>query len=188
MRQQVESMTCVALVLMLCVAPICNAAYFVFHKAGNARSGPGTKYRVIGRVSEAMLAQIPASFHDYEAAWIPIEEKTEYDKKNRPERIAYTKWVHTSLGAVVEGTIEDVEKYLAIKSSGWPPEIQELILEGKLKIGMTTHMVFYVWGKPDSIDETTGPDGVTEQWVYGQPDSKTRYLYFKNGLLAGIED
>ena len=83
--------------------------------------------------------------------------------------------------------MEDVEKYLAIKSSGWPKEIQELILNGELKTGMTTHMVFYAWGKPDAINETATSDGVTEQWVYKQSDSKTRYLYFKNGLLTAIQ-
>jgi hypothetical protein len=177
----------VTVILILCLTPICNAAYFVFHKVGNIRSGPSTKYRIIGQVSNETIVQIPDTFDDYDATWIPIDAKIEYDEKAKTEKVVYTKWVHRTLGAVVKGEMEDVEKYLAIKSSGWPKEIQELILKGELKTGMTTHMVFYAWGKPDAINETNTSDGVSEQWVYKQSDSQTRYLYFENGLLTAIQ-
>ena len=177
----------VTVILILCLTPIGNAAYFVFHKVGNIRSGPSTKYRIIGQVSNETVVQIPDTFDDYDAAWIPIDAKIEYDEKAKTEKVFYTKWVHRTLGAVVKGEIEDVEKYLAIRSFGWSNEIQELILKGELKTGMTPHMVFYAWGKPDAINETTAPDGAGEQWVYKQSDSKTRYLFFENGLLTATQ-
>jgi hypothetical protein len=60
---------------------LCNAAYFVFHKAGNIRSIPSPKYRVIGQVSNETIVQIPDTFDDYDATWIPIDAKIEYDEK-----------------------------------------------------------------------------------------------------------
>jgi hypothetical protein len=187
MTEQRKLIAFVTVILILYLTSVCNAAYFVFHKAGNIRSGPSTKYRVIGQVSNETIVQIPNTFDDYDATWIPIDAKIEYDKKAKTEEVFYTKWVHTSLGAVVKGEIQDVEKYLAMKSFGWSNEIQELILKGELKTGMTTHMVFYAWGRPNAINETTTPDGVREQWVYEQPGSKTQYLYFENGLLTAIQ-
>lgn len=187
MREQVKLIAFVTVISILCLTSVCNAAYFVFHKAGNIRSGPSTKYRVIGQVSNETIVQIPDTFDDYDATWIPIDAKIEYDEKAKTEEVFYTKWVHKTLGVVVKGEIQDVEKYLAIKSFEWPNEIQELILKGELKTGMTTHMVFYAWGRPDAINESASPDGVREQWLYKQPRSKTRYLYFQNGLLTAIQ-
>jgi hypothetical protein len=177
----------VTVISMLSLTSLCNAAYFVFHKAGNIRSGPSTKHRVIGQVSNETIVQIPDTFDDYDATWIPIDAKIEYDEKAKTKAIFYTKWVHKTLGAVVKGEIQDVERYLAIRSFGWSNEIQELILKGELRTGMTTHMVFYAWGRPDAINEAASPDGAREQWVYEQPGSKTRYLYFEKGLLTAIQ-
>jgi len=55
----------------------------------------------------------------------------------------------------------------------------QLILEGKLKIGMTNEMCELSWGKPKSINETVTSGKKTEQWVYSD-----NYLYFDNGLLT----
>lgn len=176
------------LILLFQIASISHAAYFVFEKKGNVRSGPGTKYRIIGQLSKGTIAQIPASFKAYDAKWLPIDAKSENDKKTNAGKVVYTKWVHRSIGALVKGEIEDVEKYLAIRESGWPVETQELILEGKVELGMTAHMVFYAWGKPDSITEKRMSDGVREEWAYKKRGSRTQYLYFDNGLLRAIEE
>jgi hypothetical protein len=167
--------------------PLSDAAYFVFNKKGNIRSGPGSKYRVIGQLAKETIAEIPDTFTDYEATWIAIDAKTEFDRKAKAKKVVYTKWVHKSLGAIVRGDIEDVEKYLAIRESGWSKEMQELILKGEVTKGMNTHMVFYAWGKPDAVNEKNTADGVREQWVYKQSNSKTRYLYFEDGLLQDVQ-
>lgn len=177
-----------SILLTFCLAPSSNAAYFVFNKKGNIRSGPGTKYRVIGQLAKETIAQIPDTFTDYEAKWIAIDAKTESDNKRKGGKVVYTKWVHRNLGVVIKGDIHEVDKYFAIKESGWPKDIQELVLAGKVEVGMTTHMVFYAWGKPDQINETSEPHGAAEQWVYNKQGSKRQYLYFKDGVLTSMRN
>jgi hypothetical protein len=183
MRELEKLSILVTLALVLNMTSVAHGAYFVFEKLGNIRSGPGTKYRVIGQLSKETVVEIPSSFSDFDAAWIPIDARIERNQATKSEKVVYTKWTHRSLGAVVRGDLDDVDKYLAIRSSGWKTEIQELVLKGRLKPGMTTHMVFYAWGRPDEIIETSTPDGASEQWVYKKSTGQTRYLYFKDGLL-----
>lgn len=59
-----------------------------------------------------------------------------------------------------------------------------LILSGKVKVGMTKEMCEYSWGKPEDINKTTGSWGIHEQWVY----SGGSYLYFENGILKTIQN
>jgi hypothetical protein len=55
-----------------------------------------------------------------------------------------------------------------------------------VKRGMTAKQVVEQtsWGKPESINRSTGSWGVHEQWVYGGRN----YLYFENGKLASIQN
>ena len=174
----------ITMALVLSMTSVAHGAYFVFEKLGNIRSGPGTKYRIIGQLSKETVVEIPSSFSDFDAAWIPIDAKIERNQATKSEKVVYTKWARRSLGAVIRGDLDDVDKFLAIRSSGWKKEIQELVLKGKLKPGMTTHMVFYAWGRPDEIKETTALNGASEQWVYKKSKGKTRYLYFEDGVLV----
>ncbi len=187
MMRRRRFIVCTAILLLLCIAPVSNAAYFVFQKRGNIRSGPGTKYRIIGQLSEGTITQVPSGFEDYDAKWVPIDEETKYDQKTKSTNVVYSKWVHRSLGAVVRGDAGDVEKYLAIIESGWSQKMQELILAEKLEIGMTTHMVFYSWGKPDAINESPSSDAPVEEWIYKRRGDRKRHLYFEKGLLVEIE-
>jgi len=180
-------MISVSILLTFSIAPSSNAAYFVFNKKGNIRSGPGTKYRVIGQLANETIAEIPETFNDFKAKWIAIDAKTELDKKTKAEKVVFTKWVHRSLGVVIQGDLNEVDKYFAVKESGWPKEMQDLILAGKVEIGMTTHMVFYAWGRPDSIKEEKTSDGMREHWTYKKQGSRVQYLYFENGQLRSIE-
>lgn len=59
----------------------------------------------------------------------------------------------------------------------------EIILEGKVRIGMTKTMCEEAWGHPDEINKMTGSWGTDEQWVYGNS-----YLYFENGELTTIQN
>lgn len=58
-----------------------------------------------------------------------------------------------------------------------------LILEGKVRIGMTKAMCEESWGYPDNINKSIGSWGTHEQWVYG--DS---YLYFEGNKLTAIQN
>ena len=172
-------------VLILGLVQIAGAAYFVFTKKGNIRSGPGTKYRVIGQLAKETIAEIPDTFTDYEAKWIAIDAKVGYDKQTKAEKVVYTKWVHRSLGVVIKGDINEVDKYFAIKESGWSKEMQELVLAGKVKLGMSTHMVFYALGKPDEVTES-GSD--KQQWVYRKPGTQALHLSFENDVLTNMRN
>lgn len=60
----------------------------------------------------------------------------------------------------------------------------KLIIEGRVRIGMTAQMCRDAWGEPSDINRTTGSWGVHEQWVYGLGS----YLYFENGILTSIQN
>ena len=175
----------VCVVLILGVVRVSGAAYFVFNKKGNIRSGPGTKYRVIGQLAEETIAEIPDTFTDYEAKWIAIEAKTGSEKQTEAEKVVYTKWVHRSLGVVIKGDINEVDKYFAIKESGWSKEMQDLVLAGKVEVGMTTHMVFYALGRPDEVIESATSK---QKWVYQKPGIQPLRLSFEDGVLTKMSN
>jgi len=177
-----------SVLLTFSTAPSSNAAYFVFNKKGNIRSGPGNKYRVIGQLAKETIAEIPETFNDYEAKWIAIDAKTALDEKTKTEKVVFTKWVHRSLGVVIQGDLNEVDNYFAVKESGWPEEMQDLVLAGKVVVGMNTHMVFYAWGRPDIVEEKSATEETSEMWVYKKQGPKTQYLHFSDGILINIRD
>ena len=182
-KRKLTILVCVVLILGL--VRVSGAAYFVFTKKGNIRSGPGTKYRVIGQLAKETIAEIPETFTDYEAKWIAIDAKTGSDKQAKAKKVVYTKWVHRSLGVIIKGDINEVDKYFAIKESGWSKEMQELVLAGKVKVGMTTHMVFYALGKPDEVTESGGDK---QQWVYRKPNNQPLHLSFEDDVLTNMRN
>lgn len=59
-----------------------------------------------------------------------------------------------------------------------------LILEGKIRIGMSKNMCRDSWGEPDDINKTITTYGTTEQWVYGYS-----YVYFdEKGQITAIQN
>lgn len=62
--------------------------------------------------------------------------------------------------------------------------IANLIIQHKVKIGMTKEMARESWGIPEDINKTTTQYGTFEQWVYGGGN----YLYFDNGVLTTIQN
>lgn len=62
-------------------------------------------------------------------------------------------------------------------------EIWNLILNGKVKIGMTKKMCILSWREPESKNETITAGKKSEQWVY----KGGSYLYFDNGILTAIQ-
>ena len=60
----------------------------------------------------------------------------------------------------------------------------DIILQGKIRIGMTKNMCRESWGEPDDINKTTTTYGTNEQWVYGYS-----YVYFdENGKITAIQN
>ena len=59
-----------------------------------------------------------------------------------------------------------------------------LILEGKIRIGMTRNMCRDSWGEPNRINTTITTYGTSEQWVYGYS-----YVYFdEKGQITTIQN
>ena len=65
--------------------------------------------------------------------------------------------------------------------------IARRIVRREIWIGMTDEMARISIGIPKDINRTQYAWGVDEQWVYGA-SSRTRYLYFENGILTVIQD
>lgn len=65
-------------------------------------------------------------------------------------------------------------------------DIAECIINGKVRIGMTSQMCIESWGEPDEINKSIHEAGVDEQWCYNTSDTDTQYLYIDNGILTAI--
>jgi hypothetical protein len=62
--------------------------------------------------------------------------------------------------------------------------MRDVILSGKIEIGMTAEQVQASWGDPPAgVNSTVTANGKFEQWVYGN-----HYLYFENGILTAFQE
>jgi hypothetical protein len=66
---------------------------------------------------------------------------------------------------------------------GWRRDYVDLIMAGRVAIGMNAEMVRIGWGEPQSITRTVLASGTHEQWVY----RSGTYVYLDNGLVSGIQ-
>jgi len=74
------------------------------------------------------------------------------------------------------------------KIAGYPEDIQTLVRDHKLKVGMTKEMVLLAWGNPIDI-RPPGSKNVQEVWIYSTSRTdKHSYVYFKNDILTGWEE
>lgn len=62
-------------------------------------------------------------------------------------------------------------------------DIGNLILQGKIRIGMTESMLLESWGDPDRINKTITEWGIRQQFVYSTRD----YVYLENGRIVSIQ-
>ena len=94
--------------------------------------------------------------------------------------------------AVREKAIKDAERIAKSKLAAkrrstiinkYGATLGKIILEGKVRIGMTKAMAIDAWGKPNDINKTITRYAVSEQWVYDGG-----YLYFENGKLTTIQN
>lgn len=63
-------------------------------------------------------------------------------------------------------------------------EIGKIIVNSRVRIGMTKEMCKDSWGNPKSVNRTTTVYGTREQWVYGNGN----YLYFEEDKLTSIQN
>lgn len=64
--------------------------------------------------------------------------------------------------------------------------MQEHIRKERVAIGMTPDQVRRSWGDPDKINRSVYESGVHEQWVYKVDDIESQYVYFRDGVVTGI--
>ena len=81
---------------------------------------------------------------------------------------------------IAKATAASAKRLASIKAKKWPPEIEQAVIERKVRRGMTAEQATLAWGKPEHVNKTVGPWGVHEQWVY----HSGAYLYFENGVLT----
>ena len=68
-------------------------------------------------------------------------------------------------------------------------ELDRLVKEEKIYYGMTKKQVETVLGNPRDINKSHNSGDTREQWCYGSIfDDTEKYVYFKNGVVAGWED
>jgi hypothetical protein len=73
-----------------------------------------------------------------------------------------------------------------------PPEIQRLIEENDITLGMTRQAVKESWGEPESVEVVGNPIYGNERWRYleqlSSPEgyqTQKRLIYFESGLVVG---
>lgn len=67
------------------------------------------------------------------------------------------------------------------------PKIKQLILEGRIAMGMTINQLRASWGVPRRINRTHLKSGTREQWIYGY-SSRPTYVYFVRGKVVSWQN
>jgi|GEM_PF-1485342 len=101
-----------------------------------------------------------------------LAEKEAYEKEQRLKEETKKKNDQKAIAA---------KRQRCLKKFG--KEDTDLIMKGRIWLGMTTDMCRESKGEPDHINRTTGSYGTHEQWVYPY-----LYLYFENGVLKTVQD
>lgn len=78
------------------------------------------------------------------------------------------------------------QKYIA-DNPDTPKDIQEFILEGYVKPGMTAEQVIVAKGRPEAVHTSMYGESRHEQWVYSYGDRDT-FLYFEDDILTSYQN
>jgi hypothetical protein len=100
-----------------------------------------------------------------------------YDREEQRQRAA-----KAAAQAKAAQTKRTADRLAQIKAKNWSPDIEQSVIERKVRLGMTAEQVIMAWGKPNHLNKTVGSWGVHEQWVYN-----SQYLYFENGVLKSYQ-
>ncbi|MGD9994254.1 MAG: hypothetical protein AB7S69_13245 [Salinivirgaceae bacterium] len=126
----------------------------------------------IGELNKHFLFETDYIKHNLEKQKKADEKQKENEEKKRIKQEQY-----------------ELEQQLRIKFRNdciikWGKEMGNYIADEKVIIGMNMEMCRTAWGKPIDINRTIVRELAIEQWVYGWGT----YLYFKNGILEGIQN
>jgi len=84
------------------------------------------------------------------------------------------------------------EKYTKECISKYGQHYGTLIANNKVEVGMNTEHCKKAWGNPSQTKKVTETNGTSEIWFYEKSTTyfltKTKLLYFKNGILKRIEE
>jgi len=112
------------------------------------------------------------------------ELKEQRAKEERQRKLAQAEADSIRAAEWAERQLER-KKYL---TTVYGKEKAQLIIEGKVHVGMTKNEALESWGTPSDINKTTTAYGVREQWVYRGRNYARKYLYFDNGVLKTIQE
>lgn len=65
---------------------------------------------------------------------------------------------------------------------------RQAVSDREVFVGMSAADALESWGAPTTINRSHRASGVKEQWVYREPERKTRYIYVENGQVTAIQD
>jgi hypothetical protein len=82
--------------------------------------------------------------------------------------------------------LDNARRNWYINHSDLTPDMQIIIREGKIKLGMNSEQVLASWGTPYDKNKDVYSFGIHEQWIYGKYDST--YLYFEDDVLTSWQD
>lgn len=112
-------------------------------------------------------------------------------------KIRYTKWVHSSLVKLsgnwyaasdyINHQKKDLSRKQQIDKLNVSDELENIMKEKKIIIGMTANQVLLSWGHPYDKNSSVGSYGRHEQWIYKVSGFKYDYLYFENGILTSYQ-
>lgn len=75
-------------------------------------------------------------------------------------------------------------RYSEEEIKSFPPDIQDNIRKSEVKLGMTTQMVRYAWGPPDTVKHLEPYEGKSrEEWIYSTFGVGAKILLFLDGKL-----
>lgn len=68
-----------------------------------------------------------------------------------------------------------------------PPQLKAAILDHKVLVGMSTEMVLYAVGAPQSKTRETENDMPFEEWIYGQPPKPVQFVRVNGNRVVRVE-
>ena len=79
-------------------------------------------------------------------------------------------------GCVTRSTVQSRVQEQQSAFQALSPEVQQLVMQGRIQAGMSTNAVYMAWGKPDEVLESGDAHGNYTTWVYrGAFLEETRY-------------
>ncbi len=113
-----------------------------------------------------------------------------YDKAERQLQYALDKNLdsdqRTKIKSVISALRDDKASLYSEKRS-FEKQIKEAIRNREILYGMTRSDVTRSLGRADEVEKGKYSNNAQEQWIYGDPARKSKYLRFENGILTSFQ-